>query len=48
MIAVIFVLCKIFGVSDFYLYLGALGIVELAIIGMALLFIYFCIKWGII
>ncbi|HAE51779.1 MAG TPA: hypothetical protein DCG30_00805 [Ruminococcus sp.] len=43
-IAVIFVLCKIFGVSDFYLYLGALGIVELAIIGMALLFIYFCIR----
>lgn len=43
-IAVIFVLCKIFGVSDFYLYLGALGIVELAIIGMALLFVYFCIR----
>ena len=43
-IAVVFVLCKVLGVNDFYLYLGALGIVELAIVGMALLFIYFCIR----
>lgn len=40
---VIIVLCKVLGVSNEFLILGGLILIELAIIAMLLLFIYFCL-----
>lgn len=40
---VIIVLCKIIGISNEYLIMGGLALVELAIIAMLLLFVYFCL-----
>ena len=40
---IIIVICKIFGVSNELLVFGGLVLIELAIIGMMLLFAYFCI-----
>lgn len=41
---VIIVLCKIIGISNAALIAGALCLVELAIIAMLLLFLYFCLN----
>jgi len=43
-LAVIIVLCKVIGVSNEMIVLGIMALVELVIVGMVLMFAYFCIR----